>query len=576
MKVWFSCSRTVSTPQYERSGGMGWDLSQPPLAKRKKSAPGATARSIQPRYRPSSDVAGTAPAPDAMAAPAVTSAVAASRRSAVALSGAPRGTTLGRPSGRVDIAHGEADAALAVDLEHFHAHDVPLLELVAHALHPLLGDLRDVHQTVPPGENGHERAEVHQPGDPALVHAPHFHVGGDQLDPALRLAAGRSLHGGDLHGAVILDVDGGSGLLGNLADHRAALADDVADLLRIDLQGNDGRRPFGHVFARLGENLVHLAEDMQPSGAGLIERHLHDLARNARDLDVHLQGRDAVVRAGDLEIHVAQVILIAEDVRQHLEAVALFHQTHGDARHRRGDGDARIHQCETRAAHRSHGTRAVRLENFGNHADHIRKLLQIRHDGLDAALGQVAVTDLAALRRAHHPRLADAERRKIVMEHEGLFTLAGESVDDLRIASGAERGHHQRLSLAASEQRRTMSAREHAGANADGAYGLRVTAVDSRMSLQDPLAHQPIFQIEEFVADLIGGESRALTARELLERGRLDLADLGVTLLLFGDRVGGDQILLGKGAHRGLQFRVDFRRGPVPLRLAGFGGEFVD
>ncbi len=109
-----------------------------------------------------------------------------------------------------------------------------------------------------------------------------------------------------------------------------------------------------------------------------------------------------------------------------------------------------------------------------------------------------------------------------------------------------------------------------------GTHRLRVAPVDTRMSLQDPLAHQAIFQIEEFRADVIGREFRIIAGRELRERGRLDLADLRVTLLLLGDRVGGGQILFRNGTYRRFQLRVAFRLDPVPLRLAGFGNELVD
>ena len=72
-----------------------------------------------------------------------------------------------------------------------------------------------------------------------------------------------------------------------------------------------------------------------------------------------------------------------------------------------------------------------------------------------------------------------------------------------------KRGDHQRLRLAAGEQRRTMGAGQHAGANLDRPHRLGVAAVDARMSVEDALAHQPIFQIEELAADLIRGELRA-------------------------------------------------------------------
>ncbi len=44
------------------------------------------------------------------------------------------------------------------------------------------------------------------------------------------------------------------------------------------------------------------------------ERLGHDLGGDALDLDVHLQGGDALDGAGDLEVHVAQVVFGAQDV----------------------------------------------------------------------------------------------------------------------------------------------------------------------------------------------------------------------------------------------------------------------
>jgi len=48
----------------------------------------------------------------------------------------------------------------------------------------------------------------------------------------------------------------------------------------------------------------------------LRQRLLHDLGGDAPDLDVHLQGGDALLRASHLEIHVTQVIFRPLDIRQ--------------------------------------------------------------------------------------------------------------------------------------------------------------------------------------------------------------------------------------------------------------------
>ena len=96
------------------------------------------------------------------------------------------------------------------------------------------------------------------------------------------------------------------------------------------------------------------------------------------------------------------------------------------------------------------------------------------------------------------------------MQHERLFALAGQAVDDLRIAPGAQRRDDQGLRLAAGEQRRTVGPRQHAGADVDGAHGLGVAAVDARMAVENLAAHQPIFQIGKLAAHLFGGELRRL------------------------------------------------------------------
>ena len=71
----------------------------------------------------------------------------------------------------------------------------------------------------------------------------------------------------------------------------------------------------GEMFWRdAGERFAHLVEDVQPAAARLVERLAHHLGGDAADLDVHLQRGDAVGRAGDLEVHVAVVILGAGDV----------------------------------------------------------------------------------------------------------------------------------------------------------------------------------------------------------------------------------------------------------------------
>ena len=72
---------------------------------------------------------------------------------------------------------------------------------------------------------------------------------------------------------------------------------------------------------RLGNRLEHDFQDLQPRLARLFQRLRHDVQRDPRDLDIHLQGGDPLAAAGHLEIHVAEMVLHAGDVGEDREAV---------------------------------------------------------------------------------------------------------------------------------------------------------------------------------------------------------------------------------------------------------------
>ena len=173
--------------------------------------------------------------------------------------------------------------------------------------------------------------------------------------------------------------------------------------------------------ARLRERLVHLAEDVQAALARLRRAPCSTISRvKPGDLDVHLDGGDALLGAADLEVHVAEVIFVAEDVGEDGVLVLQHDQAHRDARDRRLDGDAGVHQRERAAADRGHRRRAVRLGDLRDDADRVRELLLVRQHARERALGEVAVADLATARAAQRLRLADREGREVVVEQEAL------------------------------------------------------------------------------------------------------------------------------------------------------------
>src|SRR4051794_26516529 len=225
-------------------------------------------------------------------------AVAVAPRAAAVAARADRGELLLGLAGDVRVV-GEAQAdaaALAVDLDHADGHLVALVEHLLDRRRALArGDVRDVQQAVGALGELDERAERGRLHDLAGVLVADLDLLGHAADALGERVAQLTAARVDEHLALVVDVDLGLELVLQGADGLAALADEQADLVRVDLDGEDPRRVGRELRARPGDRVVHLAEDRQARLAGLRERVAQDLERDARDLDVHLEGGDAVL-----------------------------------------------------------------------------------------------------------------------------------------------------------------------------------------------------------------------------------------------------------------------------------------
>ncbi len=182
------------------------------------------------------------------------------------------------------------------------------------------------------------------------------------------------------------------------------------------------------------------------------------------------------------------------------------------------------------------------------------------------------MADFAAFRRADKTSLTNAVRREVVVEHEGIFPLAFERIDDLRVAARAESRDDQGLGLTAREDGRAVRARQNADLDVDLADGLRIAAVDARIAGDDAAAHDVLLGIMELGLDLRRRPGVAFACRQLRDALLLELADLGVADLLLGDavRVRDDRDELGDA---GSQRLVLGGRRPNDRRTAGLFGE---
>ena len=377
--------------------------------------------------------------------------------------------------------------------------------------------------------------------------------GSDAIDLIQVIAAlidfrlGRS----DLDRAVVGNVDLGTGLFDDFADHLAARADHFADLVDRNLHHLDTRRVLAELGAGRGQRLAHFAEDVHAPVLGLGERDAHDLFGDAGDLDVHLQRSYAAFGAGNLKIHVAEMILVAENVGEHRETLVLENESHRDARRGPLERHAGVHQRQRAAAHGCHRGRAVGFGDLGDDADRVWKFGLVRQYRMDGAPRQFAVADFAPARRADASGFADRERRKIVMQQEQFLVGALQRVDPLFVFAGAERGHDKRLGLAARKQRRAVGARQHADLGHDRTHGLDVAAVDAIAGVEDIPAYDLGFEILEHAGDLklrIFRVFRAFRA-EMPDHAILDRVDRLVPHHLVGDRISRAQVLLDEVAH---------------------------
>src|SRR3989454_7489596 len=383
----------------------------------------------------------------------------------------------------------EPHLAVAVDLDDLDEHLIALGQHVLDGADAGLGDLRNVQEPLGVGDDLHERAELDDLLDLPEVDPIQLDLAADVLDDPQGLLHRRVV--GREHGdpTVVLDVDLRARLLLDATDDLAAGADDLADLFGPDLDRDEPRRVGRKLGPWLLDGLAHLRQHDESRIPRLLQRGAHDVDRHAGDLDVHLKRGHALLGAGDLEVHVAVVVLGAVDVGQDPDLVSFLDQPQGDTRDVGPQGPPGVNQSQRGTTPRGHRRRPVRLENVRHDPDRVRELFLRGQHRFDRPLRQGAVTDVPPRGPAVSPDLADRERREVVVQHEVPVVLALEGLDLLLVRLRAQRGRDERLGLSPGEDTRAVGPRQVGHVDRAGRDLVHLAAIDADAALDDEPPH---------------------------------------------------------------------------------------
>ena len=215
------------------------------------------------------------------------------------------------------------------------------------------------------------------------------------------------------------------------------------------------------------------------------------------------------VGAAELEVHVAEVILAADDVGERGVALELPSTPYSVTRPQVMPATGfLIGTPASISASTPEQTLAIEVEPLDSMTSLLTRmaygnLVHRRNDRLDGALGERAVADFAAARAAGAAGFADAERREVVVQDEALRGLAaGVAVEILGFVGGRERREGDRLRFAALEERAAVRAREQADFGAELADLIEVAAVAADLFVEDADAEGFLLQVVEGLADL--------------------------------------------------------------------------
>src|SRR6202789_3589015 len=221
-------------------------------------------------------------------------------------------------------------------------------------------DLGDVQEAVSTRKNLYKSAKLSEPNHLAQIRLSNLGHRCKVTDHLNRASQTIGIARGNIHPSRIVNIDLHTGRIDNAANNLAARSDEVANLVRRNLNCMNARCKLRFLFTRARDNAVHRIQQKQPSVTCLLQSLPHDLRCNAHDLDIHLERGDALPRSSNLEIHVAVVVLSPRNARKDCIPLPPLHETHPHTGNRARAGRQNVRNREDPLSSRkSEKTRSV-------------------------------------------------------------------------------------------------------------------------------------------------------------------------------------------------------------------------
>ncbi len=247
------------------------------------------------------------------------------------------------------------------------------MDNIRHLSNSLMSQFRDVNETIGAGLDLHESTKVRNAHDRPQVNLADLRIFGEVFYHLNRALGRCGIRGGDIDLTGVFDVHLHTRSCDDALDILTSRADEIFDLLLWDLHRHEARCIFGNLTADGRDAFLHFIEDVQAALTRLKQRLFHDGFVDTLDLDVHLHRCHTTLGTTDFKVHIAEMVLVSQNVREDNGLVTFLHESHGDTRHGVLHRNTGIHQSHAGSAHSGHRRRTIGLEDFAHDAHHIRE-----------------------------------------------------------------------------------------------------------------------------------------------------------------------------------------------------------